>query len=126
MRVFFGPARCGSCHVGPNMTDEGFHNTGVAFREGRWLDPGRYAVTKRPSDRGAFKTPTLREVGRTAPYMHDGSVGTLEDVVDYYAAGGNANPRLDPMVRPISLSADDRRALVSFLRALNGQVYEGW
>ena len=118
--------RCGSCHAGPNLTDERFHNTGVAFRDGQVLDPGRFVVTRIPADRGAFKTPTLREVARTAPYMHDGSQVTLEGVVEYYDRGGNTNPGLDAMVRPIGLSLDAKRALVAFLRALSGEVEQGW
>jgi cytochrome c peroxidase len=126
MRVFFGKGRCGSCHAGPNLTDERFHNTGVAFRDGQMLDSGRFVVTQKPADRGAFKTPTLREVAQTAPYMHDGSLATLEEVVQYYAQGGNANPALDLIVRPIDLSAEDKRALIAFLHSLSGQVQEGW
>jgi cytochrome c peroxidase len=125
MRVFFSTGRCGSCHAGPNLTDERFHNTGVSFRDGGMLDPGRFLVTQNPADRGAFKTPTLREVARTAPYMHDGSVTTLAQVVDYYDRGGNANPGLDAILRPIGLTLADKRALVAFLRALSGEVQQG-
>ncbi len=127
MRVFFGTGQLLVVPAGPNLTDERFHNTGVAFRDGDLLDPGRFGVvTRQPADRGAFKTPTLREVARTAPYMHDGSLATLEEVVDYYDRGGNANPGLESMLRPIGLSRDDKRALVAFLRALSGEVHEGW
>jgi len=76
-------------------------------------------------DRGAFKTPTLREIASTAPYMHDGSVDTLEAVVDYYGRGGNAAPGLDPIVGGIRLTSEDRRAVVAFLGALSGKVLEG-
>ena len=125
MRVFLGRGNCWSCHSGPNLTDERFHNTGVAFRDGQLLDPGRFAVTHDPAHRGAFKTPTLREVARTAPYMHDGSLATLDAVVDHYDRGGTANPGLDSSVGPLGLSSDDKRALVAFLHALSGQVHEG-
>jgi cytochrome c peroxidase len=125
MRVFFGRGNCWSCHAGSNLTDERFHNTGVAYRDGHLLDPGRFVVTQRPADRGAFKTPTLREVARTAPYMHDGSLATLEGVVEHYDRGGNANPSLDSILRPIGLSPDDKRALVAFLRALSGEIQDG-
>ena len=125
MRVFFGKGSCWSCHAGPNLTDERFHNTGVAFRDGQFLDPGRFAVTQQSADRGAFKTPTLREVARTAPYMHDGSLATLEDVVEYYDRGGNGNPGLDAVLRPIGLSGEDKRAVVAFLRPLSGTVQDG-
>jgi len=125
MRLFFGKGRCGSCHAGANLTDERFHNTGVSFRDGRLLDPGRFVVTRNPAELGAFKTPTLREIARTAPYMHDGSQSTLENVVEYYDRGGNANAGLDTILRPIGLSLEDKRALAAFLRALSGDVQEG-
>ena len=122
LRVFRGKGNCTACHIGPNFTDERFHNTGVAWRAGSLLDDGRFAVSGRTADRGAFKTPTLREVARTAPYMHDGSFGSLEEVVDYYDRGGNANPALDSELRPLKLSAVEKRSLVAFLNALNGTV----
>jgi cytochrome c peroxidase len=125
LAVFRGRGRCTACHAGPTFADERFHNTGVAWREGRFLDPGRAAVTNLDEDRGAFKTPTLREVGRTAPYMHDGSFATLAGVVDFYAAGGRPNPNLDPDVRAISLTPEERRALLAFLGALTGTIREG-
>ena len=124
MRVFLAKGNCWSCHAGPNLTDERFHNTGVAFRNGQLLDTGRFVVPQKPADRGAFKTPTLREVARTAPYMHDGSLPTLEAVVDYYDRGGNANPGLDTILRPLRLTVEDKRALVAFLRALSGRVQD--
>ncbi len=125
LALFQGKARCDRCHVGTNLTDEGFHNTGVAWSDGRLLDLGRFFSTGAEKDRGAFKTPTLREVDRTAPYMHDGSILTLEDVVDFYDRGGNANPFLDPILRPLNLSLLEKEALVAFLRALTGQIKEG-
>jgi cytochrome c peroxidase len=122
LRVFRGKGNCTSCHVGPNFTDERFHNTGIAWRDGVFQDEGRFAVTGTAEDRGAFKTPTLREVAGTAPYMHDGSLLSLEDVVAYYDRGGNANPGLDPELRPLTLTASEKRSLVAFLRALSGTV----
>ena len=83
-------------------------------------------VTGKEEDRGAFKVPTLREVARTAPYMHDGSFETLEEVVDFYSDGGRANPNLDPQIRPLHLSKEEKRALVKFLGGLSGRVQEGW
>jgi cytochrome c peroxidase len=120
LELFRGAGECTTCHAGPNFTDERFHNTGVAWRDGGFTDVGRYAVTREERDRGAFKTPTLRDVALTAPYMHDGSMTTLEEVVDFYAAGGRPNPSLDPQFRRVALPPDDRRALVAFLHALNG------
>jgi cytochrome c peroxidase len=120
LQVFRGKANCTACHVGPTFSDERFHNTGVAWRDGRLLDEGRSAVTGRVEDGGAFKTPTLREVARTAPYMHDGSVLTLADVVDFYDKGGNANPRVDSELRPLKLAPAEKDSLVAFLNSLNG------
>ena len=121
LELFRGKANCVACHVGPNFTDEQFHNTGVAWRDGRFADDGRYAVTKQERDRGAFKTPTLREGARTAPYMHDGSIRQVDDVIEFYNRGGNANPHLDPELHTLHLTSEDKRALALFLKALNGQ-----
>ena len=120
LELFNGRARCARCHAGPLLSDESFHNTGVAWVDGRILDPGRAAVTGRDADRGAFKTPTLREVARTAPYMHDGSLARLSDVIEFYDRGGRANPNLDPEIRPLRLTAGERAALLAFLRSLTG------
>jgi cytochrome c peroxidase len=116
---------CVACHVGPNFTDEQFHNTGVAWRNGMFADDGRFLVTGRPEDRGAFKTPTLREVARTAPYMHDGSLPTLDAVLDFYSRGGRTNPNLDRLVRRLEASVDERQALLTFFESLSGSVVEG-
>ena len=125
LQIFRGKGNCTACHVGPNFTDERPHNTGVAWRDGQWLDPGRFAITGQDADHGAFKTPTLREIARTAPYMHDGSLATLEDVIEFYDRGGNANSYRDPELRPLRLSAEEKQALAAFLRALSGTVSEG-
>ena len=122
LALFRGKANCTACHLGPNFTDESVHNTGIAWRDGAFLDLGRAAITRREEDRGAFKTPTLREIEHSAPYMHDGSLPTLEDVVEYYDRGGNTHAVLDPEVRPLGLSASDKRTLVLFLRSLSGSV----
>jgi cytochrome c peroxidase len=116
--LFESRGRCWRCHSGSNFTDEQFHNTGVSW-EREPIDLGRYAVTKVDADRGRFKTPTLRGVARTAPYMHDGSLATLEDVVEFYQRGGGKNAYLDPVLEPLPLSTEDVRALVAFLRALS-------
>ena len=89
---------------------------------GTFTDLGRFIVTGNPQDRGAFKTPTLREVARTAPYMHDGSFATLEAVVDFYSEGGRKNPSLDADIRPLRLTPEEKRALVAFLKSLSGRV----
>jgi cytochrome c peroxidase len=124
LQLFRGKGNCTACHIGPNFTDEQFHNTGVAWRDGHCSDEGRFTFSKNPRDRGAFKTPTLREVARTAPYMHDGSLATLEDVIDFYSEGGRPNPFLDSDIRPSHFSPEEKRALVAFLQSLNGRVSE--
>ena len=125
LRIFRGKGNCTVCHVGPTFSDERFHNTGVAWRDGELLDEGRFAVTAKDDDRGAFKTPTLREIERTAPYMHDGSIATLEDVIEFYDRGGKPNPYLDPELRTLNRTAAEKRALLAFLRALSGEIQEG-
>jgi cytochrome c peroxidase len=125
LRAFRGPGLCTTCHKGGNFTDEDFHNTGVAWvpdngSGGRLTDRGRAVVTNRTEDEGAFRTPTLREIARTAPYMHNGSLPTLEAVVDFYDRGGRRNPSLDKDIMPLRLSTADKAALVEFLKALNG------
>jgi cytochrome c peroxidase len=121
LRLFRGKAGCASCHVGPNLTDERFHNTGVGWG----YDDGRFSVTKQDGDRGAFKTPSLREAARTPPYMHNGSLATLDEVIEFYDKGGKPNPALDAEIRELRLTADEKTALKDFLEALNGKVRDG-
>jgi cytochrome c peroxidase len=125
LTLFRGKAGCTGCHVGPTFSDEEFHNTGIAWRTGTLTDDGRAGVSKRPAHRGAFKTPTLREVARTAPYMHDGIFATLSEVVDFYDRGGAPNPGLDPLLRPLKLTASEKQDLVEFLRSLSGRIRDG-
>jgi cytochrome c peroxidase len=126
LRLFRGKANCTACHLGPNLTDEAFHNTGTAYRNASFSDPGRVVVSNHEADRGAFKTPTLRETARRAPYMHDGSLATLPDVIDFYDRGGIENPFLDGEIRPLRLTPEEKKALVAFLDSLSGVVREGW
>ena len=123
--LFTGDAQCSRCHYGPNFTDGSFHNLGVGWNavSQRYADEGRAMITRRPGDRGAFKTPTLRDVGRHPPYMHDGSLQTLRDVVQFYERGGIRNPHLDTQIRPLDISSRDVDALVDFLAALNGEGF---
>lgn len=115
LKVFNNKANCAACHSGANFSDGAFHNIGIGM-DAKEPDVGRYAVTKLVGDRGAFRTPTLREVARHAPYMHDGSLKTLEEVVDWYDKGGHPNPQLDEELFPLKLSADDKADLVTFLK----------
>ena len=123
--LFQGRARCARCHSGALLTDESFHNTGIAWRTGEPADSGRALVTRRATDIGAFKTPTLRQVGLTAPYMHDGSLRTLGEVIDFYDRGGHPNPNLDRELHPLGLSALEKAALLAFLGTLDGRIVEG-
>lgn len=118
----FKTAGCMSCHSGPLFTDGRFLNIGVGMQADQ-PDLGRYAITNNPEDWGAFKVPTLREVANTYPYMHDGSLKTLREVIDYYDGGGIPNSNLNPLMKPLHLSESDKQALESFLKALSG---EGW
>jgi cytochrome c peroxidase len=125
LALFRGKAGCNACHAGPNFTDELFHNTGIAWRTGIVTDEGRAGVTHAAADRGAFKTPTLREVSRTAPYMHDGSLATLDEVIEFYDGGGQRNPGLDARIRPLHLTASEKQDLVAFLQSLAGRTRDG-
>jgi cytochrome c peroxidase len=142
--LFFGKAHCIRCHHGANLTDNQFHNLGVpeqsvndnpqilaairfdARRMGLadWAqlrrDPGRELVTRDPADRGKFRTMGLRNIESSAPYMHNGALQTLEDVVAFYNRGGGDDPNKSPLLKSLGLSDAERRELVVFLRALTG------
>ncbi|HET6880775.1 MAG TPA: cytochrome c peroxidase [Pirellulales bacterium] len=120
--LFESRAQCWRCHRGANYTDEQFHNTGVASLQDE-PDAGRYNATRDEAHRGSFKTPGLRDVSRTAPYMHDGSIATLREVVEYYNRGGTNNSHLDPAIKPLSLSPTEVGHLVEFLQALEGEAW---
>jgi cytochrome c peroxidase len=115
MKVFFGKGHCSACHAGPNFTDSAFHNIGVGM-EAEKPDIGREEQSKQGGDRGAFKTPTLREIARTAPYMHNGSHKTLEEVVEYSDKGGFPNDTLDEEIFPLKLTKEEKADLVKFLK----------
>ena len=121
LALFNGKANCKTCHTGFNFTDEGYHNLGVGVN-GPAPDAGRMDQTKNAADRGKFKTPTLRNIAETAPYMHDGSEPTLADVIDFYDRGGVANPNLAGEVKPLKLTPGEKQDLVAFLFALTGPV----
>jgi cytochrome c peroxidase len=119
--LFVGKAACTQCHRGPNFADDKFHRIGLADP----ADQGRFAVTHREEDRGAFKTPSLRNVALTAPYMHDGSLASLEAVVDFYDRGGDAKPGRSELIFPLELSAAEKADLVAFLKSLTGRIPDG-
>jgi len=120
--LFFGKANCTKCHVGSNFSDSQFHNLGVGINR---PDPdlGRFTETKNPEDWGAFKTPTIRDITQTAPYMHDGSEATLEEVVEFYDKGGEPNKNLDRQIKPLHLSEQEKKDLVAFMKALDSDPY---
>ncbi len=121
LALFKGKARCILCHNDSNFTDNQFHNLGVPQVGPMKEDLGRYYVTRRPEDTGAFKTPTLRSIDETAPYMHDGAFKTLEEVVDFLDTGGGKNPNLSPLMKPLGLSKEEKTHLIAFLKALKGE-----
>ena len=127
--IFKDPKKgnCIACHAvgekGALFTDGQYHNVGVGLDStGEGHDLGRFRVTSKPSDRGAFRTPSLRNVAETPPYMHNGSLRSLRGVVDFYSEGGGLNPYLDPLIKKLNLSEKDRDDLVSFLNTLTGDM----
>jgi cytochrome c peroxidase len=121
LAIFNGKGNCKACHAGFNFTDETYQNIGVGTNKPS-PDAGRYDVTKNDADRGKFKTPTLRNIVQTAPYMHDGSEETLATVIDFYDRGGIANPNLSKEIKPLHLTVQEKRDLVAFLESLTGEV----
>jgi cytochrome c peroxidase len=143
LELFEGKAGCSSCHSGDLLADGGLHVTGVPanpdiftntdrhitfrrffkqFAIGEFTDlrsdPGRFALTHNEADRGSFRTPSLLEVGRTAPYMHNGNMETLDDIVRFYNVGGGGTPNKDGLLQPLNLTEDEIGSLVAFLRSL--------
>ena len=114
--LFVGKARCSVCHSGFNFTDNGFHNIGLKSE-----DQGRYAVRKVKISKGAFKTPTLRDIAHTAPYMHNGQYKTLKEVVEHYNRGGDVKDNLSPNMQALNLSGKEKKQLVEFLKTLSGK-----
>ncbi len=118
-------ADCFHCHGGTLFTDNRFHNNGLTL-EG-W-DIGRMKVSGDPADRGKFKTPSLRNIGLTAPYMHDGRFATLEEVVEHYNSGVERTETLDPNLAKhpsggLGLSEEEKAALVAFLKTLTDSTF---
>ncbi len=146
-QLFTGKAQCISCHDGPLLSDLRFHNLGVTpspafensplrqitFRYEQLVkgvprkvyeavadDLGLYYVTKRPEDAGKFRTPSLRELKHTAPYMHNGIFKTLPEVIDFYNQGGGQDSRKSPLLKPLNLTKEEKQDLVAFLESLSG------
>lgn len=122
-KLFLGKGTCTACHSSKLFSDVDFHNIGVG-QDKNPPDLGRFEVTKEDRGRGAYRTPTLRNLRFTAPYMHDGSMKTLEEVVDFYDRGGIDNEWLDPDIQPLQLTAAEKRDLIAFMDALNGDPLE--
>ncbi len=118
-KLFIGKAKCAACHSEPNFSDYGFHNIGLKSWGNKKPDMGRYAQRPLGLMKGAFKTPTLREIDRTAPYFHDGSANTLSQVVSHYSKGGTVKTNLSPSMETLNLSKTEQKALVAFLHALS-------
>ena len=121
MNLFFGKAKCSICHNGPVFTDSGFHNIGVKPAGPLKVDLGRYNESKDDFDKGAFKTPVLRDITKSAPYMHNGTEATLEDVVEFYDRGGDTKENVSPFITPLGLTGQEKKDLVEFLKALDGE-----
>lgn len=116
--LFTGKARCALCHTGWRFTDDQFHDVGN-FQS---VDQGRYKITNNPKDMYAMKTPGLREIAHRAPYMHDGSISTLEGVIVHYITGGKKRPSLSPLMQPISLNQTEIQDLVEFMKSLSSKT----
>lgn len=112
---------CAACHVGANLSDEKYHNIGVGMDK-KMPDEGRMAITRKPEDFGAFKTPTIRNVEQSAPYMHDGSLKTLEEVVEFYNKGGIPNKNLSSKIKKLDLKDQEKKDLVEFMKACTGDM----
>lgn len=121
MRLFFSErTQCGSCHGGFNFTNYSFENNGL-YTE--YADPGRQRLTNNEADRALFKVPTLRNIALTAPYMHDGSIATLDAVVAHYNSGGQNHPHKNVMIQPLQLSRQEQRDIVAFLHTLTDHEF---
>lgn len=122
--IFFtDKGSCTACHVGPNLSDEQYHNLGVGIdpKKPDTFDVGRSKLSSEDKEVGAFKTPTIRNVESSAPYMHDGSQKTLEEVVEWYAKGGHPNKHLDAKIKKLNLSEQDKKDLVAFMKSCTGK-----
>ena len=119
-KLFVNPDKgnCAACHNGPNFTDDGFHNIGLPSWGVENPDVGRYAERPLKLMKGAFKTPTIRDITLSAPYFHDGSASTLEQVMDHYIAGGTVKTNLSPSMKPLDLNDAEKAAIIAFMKKL--------
>jgi len=144
LELFYGKAGCARCHSGSLLSDQQFHNLGVAetpelltdpqrratrhfFQLQQGLermdrDPGRFAISRKPADLGAFRTPPLRQVAQTGPYQHNGSLTTLAEVIEFYNQGGGPAAGKSPLLTPLKLTTREQADLVAFLNNLSGTV----
>lgn len=136
MHLFRTKARCMNCHNGEFLTDEDFHNIGLTYYKRKYEDLGRYHVTNDPADVGKFRTPSLRDVMNTHPWMHNGLFDNITGLLNLYNSGMVMNnpkteaqladpmhPRTDPLLKPLNLSKDEIQAIVSFLQAATATKY---
>ena len=120
--LFKGKARCIVCHNGTNFTDNQFHNLGVPQVGPMKENLGRFAVTRAEKDKGMFKTPTLRSITETSLYMHDGAFQNIGRGCRVHGSGGGSNAHLSPLVKPLTLTAEEKVDLIAFLKALTGET----
>ncbi|WCM41686.1 cytochrome-c peroxidase [Flavobacterium sp. CBA20B-1] len=137
MHLFRTKARCMNCHSGKHLTDESFHNIGLTYYKREYQDLGRYNITELPDDVGKFKTPSLRDLLLTRPWMHNGLFDNLEGIVNIYNSGMQMNsptpeqkeqdplhPYTDPLLKPLKLTKEEKKALVAFMESLSGTQYK--
>lgn len=137
MHLFRTKARCMNCHSGKQLTDESFHNIGLTYYKREYQDLGKYEITKQPADVGRFKTPSLRDLLLTRPWMHNGLFDDLEGIVNIYNSGMHMidpkpeqrekdplYPYTDSLLKPLNLTKEEKKALVAFLESLSGTQYK--
>ncbi|WP_295229347.1 cytochrome c peroxidase [uncultured Chryseobacterium sp.] len=137
MHIFRTKARCMNCHYGQYLTDESFHNIGLTYYKRKYEDLGLYNITKNPEDAGKFKTPQLRDLMLTQPWMHNGLFNELEGIINIYNSGMHQidpapevkkndplYPVTDPLLRPLHLTPDEKKALAAFLKSMSGTKYK--
>lgn len=118
--LFFNELYCGKCHNGPNLTNQSFTNNGLYKT---YADSGRMRLTEKEKDRAIFKVPTLRNIGITFPYMHNGSVKSLEEVIDHYKNGGKGHKNQSSLIVPFELNEEDKKCLIAFLNSLTDSAF---